>query len=537
MFGQEGRRRTSSGLRYLPALLGILGLAALTAWRLACVRLGPDPDTDAYGHFVIARQLLETPWNFKIHWVWLPLFHALLALGVQAGASLDQIRSSNAILAVLPPLVLFWALRQRGVPPPRASAPQQSNLTERGLPYLATFIAAATPTFNQVGTSGQMEVLFCLLLIGAAALLGTQRYTSAAVVLAMAVLTRYEAWAAVAAVALVFSGRRLLEGEPLRWGAIACVLLPALAVLAWAGARWMGGEPWFGFIVDNQQFAERALETRAATPGWQLAALGRYVFTVPWRVLGVCSIFALLGLPRSYRNQGVWFLALPFGVLFFLTLSSLTRSQLGLDRHFLSVVPFAATWAAHGVARVAEWLTSLYGRLRRSARLRVQVQSPTRPEPAAPARSAGRIFAVISGILCLITLLRLQESLLEWQTLTRNALPDARLAGRYLQTTPGASLIVCDEASVEVTSGLPSSRFVRAHVSERSIGELLRLSQARDVYVLSRAERMHELARLGEVSYGSLDTADDGFVAVHLPPRDSDVERGSTLTSRRSTPP
>jgi hypothetical protein len=505
MFAQAARSRTSSGLGYLlPLCLGLFGLGLLAAWRLDCVQLGPDPDTDAYGHFVIARQLLETPWNLKIHWVWLPFFHVLLALGVQLGATLDHVRSSNAILAAFPPLVLLWALSPRT---PRQSDTLRPSGAERGLPYLAAFIAAVTPTFNQVGTSGQMEVLFSLLLIAAAALLARQRYGSSALLLSIAALTRYEAWAAVAAIGIVLFGRRVFKGERVGWAAISCVAAPALVVLAWATARWWGGEPWFGFILDNQQFAEKALETRVPAPTWQLAALGRYVVTVPLRVLGVASVFALLGVARTYRRHGVWLVALPLGVVGFLTLTSLTRSQLGLDRHFVSVVPFAAAWAAHGVRQVADWVSQAWVRLARPAAV---------AERSRQARIGALCFAVLSALVCSSALLRLQVSMHDWQAVTTNALPDARLAGRYLQTTPEGSLIVCDEASVEVTSGLKSSRFVRARVNDGSIRDVRGLAQSRDVYVMTRAERLRGLTGLGDISYGSLDGPADGFAALHV---------------------
>src|SRR5690606_35933422 len=117
-----------------------LGLAALLAslclWRLACVQAGPDPDTDAYGHYLIAQQLLETPWNFRIHWVWLPLYHVLSSLPVALGASLDRVRSANAVAAAGPALLLLWASRRRaGTREP----------VEAGVALLAALLTALNP--------------------------------------------------------------------------------------------------------------------------------------------------------------------------------------------------------------------------------------------------------------------------------------------------------------------------------------------------------------------------------------------------------
>jgi hypothetical protein len=455
---------------------------------------------------VIARQLLETPENLRIHWVWLPLYHVLVALGVALGASLDHVRAANAILAAFPPLVLLWALH-----PQKAAAPGR---IDRALPYLAACVAAATPIANQVGTSGQMEVLFSLSLVSAAALLARERHALAALILSAAVLMRYEAWAVVFALALVLAARRWRRGLPSSAGAIACVVAPGLCVLLWAGLRWWGGEPWLGFIRDNQKFAEGALQGHTAGAHWELLALGRYVLIVPFRVLGFALPFAVLGLGRTYRKQGIWFLALPLGVVFFLTVSSLTRSQLGLDRHFLSVLPFAAVWVAHGVARLAEWLALGHARLRGSAP-GAPLLAGAKPK-GAPDVGAWS-FGIISLVLCSGVVVRCLHWMEDWQDVTRAALDDARRAGRFLQTTEPASLIVCDEAPVEVLSGLPSSRFLRARVDAGFIPELLQLSSTRDVFVVSRAERMHEVLDLGRLGYGAPDGPAEGFLAVHLP--------------------
>jgi hypothetical protein len=504
MFAHGARHRAGYVLGYLPITLGLLGIGLLVLWRLYCIGLGPDPDTDAYGHYVIARQLLETPENLRIHWVWLPLYHVLVAFGVALGASLDQVRAANAILAAFPPLLLLWALR-----PPEST---RAGRMDRALPYLAACVAAATPIANQVGTSGQMEVLFSLTLISAAALLARERHGLAALVLSAAVLMRYEAWAAVFALALVLAARRWLKGLPLGAGDIACVVAPGLCVLLWAGLRWWGGEPFLGFIRDNQKFAEGALQARPADAHSELLALGRYVLIVPFRVLGFAAPLAVLGLRRTYRKQGIWFVALPLGVLFFLTVSSLTRSQLGLDRHFLSVLPFAAVWVAHGAAHLAEWLALAQVRLRGSA-----PGGPLLAQAPAALDVGTWSFCLISLALCFGMLVRCLGSMRDWQDVTRAALADARHAGQFLQSTAPASLIVCDEATVEVLSGLPSSRFLRAHVGASFIPALRQLSATQDVIVLSRAERMHEILQLGRLGYGAPDGPAEALLAVHVP--------------------
>jgi hypothetical protein len=470
--------------RVLPGLsLGVL-LVGLCAWRLWCVQQGPDPDTDAYGHYVIARLLFDTPLNFKIHWVWLPLYHAVLAVPVWLGATLDHVRSANALAALLPPLLLLGFLRRR---------PRGSGWLDAGVPLLAALLTALSPLLVQLGTTGQMEVFFCVLLVLSAGLLSAQRWGAASLVLSALVLTRYEGWAVVAVVAAIWLGRRVSGRAALGAGALACVLLPAACVLGWAALRRFGGEPWFGFILDNQAFAEQVVERQPDTYG-VLGGLGRYTVSVPYRVFGICAAFALLGVRPALREDGVWFVAPGLAVVGFLTLSSVLHSQLGLDRHFLSVVPFAALWIAHGIAHAGRAIDQ-------AARARW-----SRLSGAAPVLLCAAVIASAA--------LRLDASLAIWSETTRTALHQTRELARFLRATPPASLIVCGDAAVEVLSELPSERFARSRLDERSAARLTEWSRSRDVYVVDRAENLGAFLHAGPVSYGAADGPPDAWLAI-----------------------
>jgi hypothetical protein len=478
--------RVPRARRALPALALGAALVGLCAWRLACVRVGPDPDTDAYGHYVIARQLLETPLLYKIHWVWLPLYHAVLALPVWLGASLDHIRSLNALAAALPSLLLLWALGAR---------PRGTRLLDAGLPLIAALLTATSPLIMQLGTTGQMEIFFCVLLMLTVALLSRERFALAAPLLCALVLTRYEGWAVAALVAALLSAQHVRGRSKLGAGTLACVLLPALSVLSWAALRRLGDEPWFGFILDNQAFAERVLIENPDTHG-ALGGLARYTVSVPYRAFGASAALALIGLGRTWREDGVWFVAPGLGVVGFLTLSSLSRSQLGLDRHFLSVLPFAAVWIAHGMARLAGVVERAQGG--RGSRL---------------SQRAALLLCTTVGI---GAALRLDASLSLWWNTTRTALQQPRAVAHFLRVTPTSSIIVCDDASVEVLSGLHPARFVRAHLDDRTASRIIEWSRTRDVYIVDRARNLGALLQAGPASYGAVDGPPDAFVAIHV---------------------
>lgn len=475
------------------------GLAVVTlglcAWRLACIRTGPDPDSDAYGHFLIARQLLATPLELRIHWVWLPLYHALLAVLVALGATLDHVRQLSAVAATLPPLLLLWALaRER----PLAPDAERAGTRER-LPLVAlgaASIAAASPLLVQLGTTGQMEVTFCALLTLTIALLVHERFAASAVALCALVLMRYEGWAVAAVVGAVLVGRCLSRRKPLSHAEWACVLAPGASVLAWATLRWLGGERWFGFILENQAFAEQALGA-AAHPSALPLALARYTAVVPWRTFGLAAPCALLGVGPTLRRHGVWLVAPGVAIVAFLTASSLTRSQLGLDRHFTSVVPFAATWIAYGLKRLATLVTAL-------------------TLPALGGTRARYLSALALAPFLLSLTQRLSDGLEGWLETTRESLREQREIARSLRGVPADAHILCADASIEVLSELAPERFERVSVARQIAERVAQLAPSSDVYVVQRADGLRSVGA-GAVLYGALDGPPESFVLMRFP--------------------
>jgi hypothetical protein len=341
-----------------------------------------------------------------------------------------------------------------------------------------------------MGTTGQMEVWFCTLVVLAAALLARERYGWAALALSAAALTRYEGWAVAAVVVAELTRRRVTRSRRWTGGELACVLGPVSSVLGWALARRLGGEPWFGFILDNQAFAERVLDHSTTD---RLLGISRYVSIAPYRAFGLGAPLALLGIRRTWRREGVWWVAPGLAILAFLTLSALSRSHLGLDRHFVSVIPFVATWMAHGLAVLAGGAARV---LRRPV--------------------AGACFAVLGALVAWGALARLERGLGAWSGATRAALPEVRRVAEFLQELPGAALLVCDDAAVEVMSELAPARFVRTRPDARFDARLRELAADRAVYVVSRGRQLHGYVPAGRVSYGELDGPPDAFVVIHV---------------------
>jgi hypothetical protein len=160
-------------------------------------------------------------------------------------------------------------------------------------------------------------------------------------------------------------------------------------------------------------------------------------------------------------------------------------------------VPFAATWLAHGLARAAEGLAAA-------------ARAPWRTR-------AGVVFTALSLCVGAGAALRLRSALEGWWQLTRGALAEPRAVAEFLRSTPASSLILCDEASVEVLSGLDRSRFIRAHLDAQTASVVAEWTRSRDVFIVNRAGRLGAFLHAGPARYGDVDGPRDAFVAIHLP--------------------
>jgi hypothetical protein len=224
-----------------------LALVALAAWRAACVLAGSDVDTDAYAHHMIARAILADPHDLAVHWVWLPLFHYAQVPLVALGGTIEDVRWTNVVLSAALPCVLYAYVAGTARADASAMRPEATAL-------VAAVIAAACPIVMQMGTTGQPEPLFALLVLGVAIAFEHRRTGWAAALLSAAVMLRYEAWASLAAVALVlvvepwWRRRRGLPQEPNAWHPWAAVVAPVVFILAWAALRRRVDGQWFGFL-------------------------------------------------------------------------------------------------------------------------------------------------------------------------------------------------------------------------------------------------------------------------------------------------
>jgi 4-amino-4-deoxy-L-arabinose transferase-like glycosyltransferase len=485
----------------------------LALWRTAFVLAGPDPDSDAYGHHAIARQILVDPKNLTVHWVWLPLFHYAQALAILVfGATMDTVRLANVCISAAVPIFLYLALRDtrrdRRDPKDAASAANDP------VPALAAIVCALNPIAMQMGTTGQTEPSFALLAMLSAWALVRDRFRALAIVLTLAVLLRYEAWSILCGVIALFVVERVfpkIKGDrrSIPWWVVAS---PVLAVLGWAALRRPVDGSWFWFLRGTREFANGALGAKSSFQlgGAQLAKdLTRYAIEIPWRVVGWPLLLVPFGLVRTVRREGLRFVTPFVSVLGFVTLAWVMRSSLGLDRHFVALVPFYATMIANGMVVIGAFLASIVGRVTRSSEHAFLAEGATR-------------FAVVVGFSCATFLLSaglLDDWMSNWTHWRDEVWPDRREIAAVLRTLPANVPIFTDEPTVEVFSGLDRHRFERIGVADPARVKA-RVDRDGEVWVVSWARSLKDVAPLGEVVWRPRDAKpDEGLMAVRVRPR------------------
>jgi hypothetical protein len=334
--------------------LAIAGLLAL-GYRLAIISLSPEADGDAIGHWVVAQELSRHPGNISANWVWLPGWHYLLVAWRALKMSLFSVRIANAMIQTFGPYVLYEMARR--------TAPQRTAL-------LAALAWTSAALANRLAASAESETCFTLLMVLAASALATKssfrNSIGAGVLLAIACLTRYEAWGAVGLLTILVACRTVdsrntssSEQEARRFIAWPTALVPLAGIALWVWARSKVDGAWFTFLLETHTFAV-AVHDATGTRGVarELAGPIWYAIVVPAKAFGPALLLIAAGLRRWSREATREELAIGAGLFAFVWSSFVFHGSLGIDRHLTSVVPFACRALAHGIGRVEEGLRS-----------------------------------------------------------------------------------------------------------------------------------------------------------------------------------
>ncbi|MCU0654100.1 MAG: DUF2029 domain-containing protein [Polyangiaceae bacterium] len=428
-----------------------LSILASTALRLLLLSAGPDLDTDAYGHAMAGRFLLDTPLDLRIHWVWLPLWHAVHGGIAALGGGLQEARLLNIALGALAPWLLDRLLREA--------------TGDGWLGAVGGALLALWPLGLGLGQSAQPEPLFQVLLLGACLCWERGRPGWTGALLSCAALCRYEAW--VLPPVFLALGWRGARARALAW------LLPGATLCAWCVAHRAATGEWLQFLRLNQEFAREASQRLGFPWGpepslWRMALW--YPVLQPAYDLQVFAPLPFLGAAVAWRRRGEGplpgaLVATSAAVLLFLSYGWMRRLNLGLPRHFFALVPLYASLAAAGALALAR---------------RLQGAWATR---------------ALGGVLLLFLVVR-TAPVARWTFHRSRAhlLPEraatAALRGARLQ---GADRVVCDLPEVELLARLPRGQMVRRRASSLGPGEAGGLAPGGRLFVVARPAEVRAL--------------------------------------------
>ncbi len=443
-----------------------LSIVLVTALRLGLVLAGPDTDSDAYGHAMAARHVLNNPGDLTVHWVWLPLWHWVGALLALLGGAITSARLLNVALSIAPPLLLARLLRR--------------TTGDEALATLAGCLLALMPLGLGLGSSGQPEPLFLLLSLGSLVAWYEQRFALAGLALGVATLCRYEAWVMPPVFLALAWQRRSTPREAVR--ASLAWVLPGLFILAWCAVHWHAvGEPLL-FLRENRAFAIDASQKLGFPWGREphrlLMAIW-YPLVIPASELRWFLPGALVGVAQVARRLPPRLPAAMLGagavVVAFLSYGWVNRLNLGLFRHFYSITPLLATLTAAG-------LLALFAMARR------RWPRTTR-------------WPLLALTVALFALTRTLPVYLWAASMNRGAYPSARATAaelRRLDVTP-SDRFVCDLTVVEQLTPLPWRQVIRRPVASLRPDEVTDLAPGGRLFVVAAPEAVTALRPVARV--------------------------------------
>lgn len=458
-------------------------LILIAAWQVKFIITIPDSDTDAYVHHVIARQIIMEPGDLSIHWVWLPLFHYISAGAIILGAGMQAIRFANILIWILTPVLLFRFLYGF----------EKSNRIFISL--LSAILCALFPVGILMGTTAQPEPLFSMLLLLFIISSSEKKYTASSLILASACLLRYEAWAVAAVVFVLYTVDTIKEKKIITDGRALNLIIPALFIAAWALLRLpFDGKP-FGFLFQTQEFANDALKESNSFQGGlykTIKDLFHYPIVIPALFTGLNILFIPFGIKSLYKRNKIFFFS-GAGLLAFITFSWMMKSNLGLNRHFVSLIPFYSVLTAYGILNAINFFENR----RKFNKLNIRKSIP--------------VLILITCISYLVMWLYI------WQEDNKEGYPERKSAVEYLKTIDDEKTIFCNDAVFEVLSGLNMKRFNHIWMENNPAAfESIKRTAEKEgfVYLITSEDKIHNVKSLGKIIYTSPMNSKTGMTVI-----------------------
>lgn len=424
-----------------------------------------------------------SPGDLSIHWVWLPVFHYLSAGAILLGAGMQLIRFSNVIIWISIPVTMFFFLYKN------------ENENKLFIAFLSALLCGLFPIGILMGTTAQPEPIFTLLVLLFVISSSGRKYIISSIILSLACLMRYEAWAVLGAVFALFIIDCFRERKIIVDLRALTFILPALFILLWAILRLPFDGKLFGFLSQTQQFANDALKESNSFQGGFLKIIKdffHYPVVIPVLFSGLNILFLPFGIKSLHRNYKLLFYT-GTAILAFITLSWMMKSNLGLNRHFVSVIPLYSVLTAYGILNVSKYLKE---------------------------KKRFRNFNIKKSLLIIIFITCLSYLVMWmyiWQKDNAVGFPERKSAIEYFSTIDDGKTIFCNDAVFEILSGLDMKRFNHVWMENNpaAIETIKKVAlQENYVYLITSEDKIHNVSKIGKVIYSSALNAKTGMSVI-----------------------
>ena len=417
-----------------------------------------------------------SPGDLSIHWVWLPLFHYLSAGAILIGAGMDSIRFINVAIWFVTPLILFGYLYK---------FEKENKLF---IAFLSSLLCALFPVGILMGTTAQPEPIFSLLILLFVIFASEERYLISSIILGLACMLRYEAWAVLFAVFLLYFFEIFKAKKFILDSRILNFIIPGIFILVWAILREPFDGKLFGFLTQTQEFANDALKEKNSFQGGFFKIVKdffHYPIFIPLIFTGLNVLFLPFGIKSFYRNNK-WFLFSGTGILVFITVSWMMKSNLGLNRHFVSLISFYSVLSAYGILNVSQDLQKYFKSKKRFKSINIK-----------------KSLLTIIFITCISYLVMW---LYIWQADNTEGFPERKAAVEYFKTIDNGKTVFCNDAIFEISSNLDMKRFNHVWMENNPAAFETIKQFARNegnVYIITSTNKIQNLNSLGKIIFKS----------------------------------
>lgn len=386
---------------------------------------------------------------------------------------MDTIRIINIFIWAAVPILLFFYLIRT----------VKGNILF--IAFTSSIICTIFPIGVLMGTTAQPEPLFALLILAFSVTVEYKKYIISSIILTLSCMLRYEAWAVLFVFAIFFF-IETIRNRKFSFKKSLNIILPFTTILFWAVLRYPFDGKFFGFLFQTQQFANDALQESNSFQGGVFKIISdiiHYPLYIPTIFMGFNILFVPFGLKKCIESNK-WLCLSGAGVLFFISLSWIMKSNLGLNRHFVSLIPLYSVLTAYGILNVLQRLEKAKSTFFKKINIKIYLLA----------------IAIIVSITYLVMWLYI------WNINFKDIYTEKKSTAEFLARLNDSNTIFCNDAIVEITSNIDFHRFNRTWMENNPAATDLILNTANKEgfsYIVIPESKWKNIRNIGTVIFRS----------------------------------